>query len=307
MKEKRYPVIIVVVLFSVILWVTVNMGYEYKDTVNVPVVLENIPDGRAPRPPVPSSISFQVKATGWQLASLSFSPDLRYIVDLDGIRNQVTIDVNRELATHLRGPSVLEISDPQPDTIIITLDRYVERVVPVQPDLDIAFRQGYGQVGRIVLEPDRVQIGGAKSLIDKLSGWPTKKVQLTDVRSDQTLVVLLSDTLRSEVTRTEAPIKLHIRVQPFAEKAFLGIPVEVMAVPPNREVILIPPKLDIVARGGVDELTNTTAKSFRAAVDYRVILLDTTGAILPETVGPEGIKIIVRKPERFQYIIRRRL
>lgn len=307
MREKRYPVIIVVSLFSVILWITVNMGREYQSTVDVPVNLLNIPDGRAPRPPVPRSISFQVRGDGWLLAQLSFSQDLRFVVDLAGVEKDLLIDVDREFGTHLRGPTGLQLFDPQPETLLVVLERYVEKLVPVQPVLDIEFRRGYGQVGKTVVQPDRIRIGGAKSLIDKLTAWPTKRDRYTDVKSDLAIHVPLSDTLSSDVSRSEATVTVDVKVQPFAEKTFLSIPVEVAATPPSREVILIPPKVDIVARGGIDQLTNITAQNFRATVDYRTILLDTTGNVEPEIVGPEGIEIIVRKPERFQYIIRRRL
>ncbi len=307
MKEKRYPVIIAVALFSVILWFTVNMGYEYQTTIDVPVVFDNIPDGKAPLPPVPRSISFQVRGTGWQLAGLSFSLDLRYVVDLSVVKRRKIIDLNRELGAHLRGAVGLQPFEPQPDTLLVVLERYAEKTVPIQSLLDIEVRPGYGQVGRMVIRPDKVQISGAKSLIDKLTAWPTKRVRFTDVKSDLKVNVPLSDTLSSEVSKSEATVTVEVKVQPFAEKTFLGIPVEVAATPPNREVILIPPKVDIVARGGLDQLTNITAQNFRATVDYRVIRLDTTGKVEPEIAGPEDIEIIVRKPERFQYIIRRRL
>ncbi len=307
MKVKRYPVIIVIALFSVILWVTVNMGYEYQATIDVPVDPRNIPEGKALRPPVQRSISFQAHGTGWRLAGLSFSPDMRFVVDLAGGKNQTVIDINREFGMHLRRPTGLQLRDAQPDTLFLVLEQYVEKVVPVRPVLDIDFHRGYAQVGEMELQPDEVRIGGAKSFIDKLTTWSTKRVRYTDVKSDLAVNVPLSDTLGSDVSKSTTTVTVEIKVQPFAEKRFPGIPVEVVAAPSNREVILIPPKLDIVARGGLYQLTNIGTENFRATVNYRVILLDTTGTVQPEIAGPEGIEIIVQKPERFQYIIRRRL
>ncbi len=307
MKEKRYPIIIVVVIFSVILWFTVNMAYEYQATVDVPIDLQNIPDGKALRPPVQRYITFQVRGSGWQLAGLSFSPELRYVIDLNGVRRRKIIDVNRELNTRLRAPAGLELFDPEPDTAIVFLDTYAEKTVPVVSLVEIEIRPGYGQVGKMVMRPDKIRIGGAKSLIDKITSWPTKKERFTDVKSDLSLTVPISDSLRYEISRSEATVVIEVNVQPFAEKTFSGIPIEVSATPAKWEVILIPPKVDLIVRGGLDQLTNTTAEDFLATIDYRMILLDTTGNIQPEIVGPEGIEIIGRKPERFQYIKRRRL
>ncbi|MBP1657949.1 MAG: hypothetical protein H6Q31_2550, partial [Bacteroidetes bacterium] len=73
-----------------------------------------------------------------------------------------------------------------------------------------------------------------------------------------------------------------------------------------RDVIFIPPKMEIVARGGIRQLASVLPVDFQIGVSYDRILADTTGAIEPDVVAPSGIQIVARKPEKLQYIVRKR-
>jgi len=83
--------------------------------------------------------------------------------------------------------------------------------------------------------------------------------------------------------------------------------VEIRSEAPNREVILIPPKIEIVARGGIKQLSNISPSDFRVSINYRAILTDTTGIVDPDITAPQGIQVVSRRPEHLQYVVRRRL
>jgi hypothetical protein len=102
-------------------------------------------------------------------------------------------------------------------------------------------------------------------------------------------------------------VHVSINVQPFAEKVLNGIPIEGVGVPSNREIIFIPPKIELVARAGIKQLASLVAADFHARIDYLSILTDTTGMVDPIVTGPPGIQIVSKHPERLQYIVRKRL
>jgi len=81
----------------------------------------------------------------------------------------------------------------------------------------------------------------------------------------------------------------------------------VTALPSNREVMFIPPKMDVIVRGGIDELAKLSVSDFQASVAYQSLVLDTTGIVTPVFTAPAGIDIIRRTPERFQFVIRKKL
>jgi hypothetical protein len=98
---------------------------------------------------------------------------------------------------------------------------------------------------------------------------------------------------------------MYFDVQPIAEKTIDNIPVEVNQIPGTRNVVLIPPTVSIIIRSGVNAVAPLTEKDFYAFVDYKSILLDTSGFVQPIILGPENIKIVNQQPEKIQYVVRK--
>jgi hypothetical protein len=117
--------------------------------------------------------------------------------------------------------------------------------------------------------------------------------------------VAVSDTFAFGITPTPSFVSLQFDIQPTAEKSFKGIPVEVNQVPRNRVVVLIPPKVDIIIRGGVEQIAAAEQKDFSAYIDYKSILLDTTGSLQAVVTTPRNIKVVKQQPERLQYVVRK--
>jgi hypothetical protein len=100
--------------------------------------------------------------------------------------------------------------------------------------------------------------------------------------------------------------RFRFEVQQYAEKVFTDIVINVQSVPSNRELLLNPPRLELVIRGGVDLLATMSGKDIRADLDYRTILADASGAVEARVTVPPGVQIVARRPERVRYIIRKR-
>jgi hypothetical protein len=118
---------------------------------------------------------------------------------------------------------------------------------------------------------------------------------------------VLQDPPEYLINIEQKDIQLKINVQPYAEKSFSGINIETNYLPSNREVIFIPAKMDVIIRGSIEKLSSITNDSFRSYVDFTNLMSDTTGYFKPEVILPAGVKIIKTFPERFQFIIRKRL
>jgi hypothetical protein len=96
-------------------------------------------------------------------------------------------------------------------------------------------------------------------------------------------------------------------VQPFAEKTFTGIPIVATAVPPNREVIFIPPRFDVIVRGGIQQLAKLTPDDFQATISYQHLIEDSIQVVVPQITVPPETKIIGQTPAQFKFIIRKKL
>ena len=305
MKNKNLHIVIFSTLFAIVLWLSINMGYEYQVVVSIPLVLENIKPNRALAKPLPAAVIVKIRASGWQLVGLYFVPDVRYVLDVADISNRSNFVTSKDMLERLKLPEGIRTIEIKPDTILVMLDDKIKKNVPVEPVVRMNFREGYGVVGEIRTIPDSITLTGAKDLLDKIDRWQTNPLKFSNLKSDVNTRVAVSDTLSYGVTPFPTAVSVQFDIQPIAEKSFKGIPVEVNQVPENRLVVLIPPKIDIIVRGGIEQVASVEQKDFSSYIDYKSILLDTTGSIQPVVTTPKNIKIVRQEPERLQYVVRK--
>jgi YbbR domain-containing protein len=307
MKRKRIHIIVGSALFGILLWVSINMSYDYQTTVTAPLLIQSLPRGMAIKTPVPRTVTLKFRGNGWRLATLLMGSKLECIVDLNSlVQGRGMIDIG-DVVERLNLPIGVQPVDMNPDSLFVALEASAEKKVPVILDPHISFREGYGQVGAIFIKPESVTIAGAESVLQTVTAWRAGRGMFESLRAPVDADIPMADTATQMFSVSPQKVHVSINVQPLAEKVFSGLLVEVRGEQPNREVILIPPKIEIVVRGGIDQLSTLVISDFRATVDYNIILSDTTGFTDVEIMPPAGVQIVARRPERLQYIVRTRL
>jgi hypothetical protein len=304
MKPRRLHIVIASVVIGALFWLSVNLHEQYQTTVDVPLTIEGVPNDMAIRTPVPEYLQLRLRGDGWRLATLlvGSTPHLRIPLNALAPENPIiTID---DVLDRIPLASGVQLFDINPDTVTVLLERKERKIVPVIPDITLSCRDGYGQVGPTIVSPDSVTISGAISILEQLSAWHTAAVRFDDLKNPLEEDVSMAHSLEHPLECSPASVKIRVNIQPFAEKVFSNLPVEIRALPANRDVIFIPPKVEIVARGGIRQLASIMPVDFQVSVDYADILKDSTGFIDPQVVSPGGVQIVARHPDRLQYIVR---
>jgi hypothetical protein len=304
-KLNRTPVIIASIVFAVGLWLIVNLGFDYTTTKDIPVVIQNLPDDIAFRTTPPEYIRARVRGEGWKLLGMQIGGETKYILDLGNERSTVLVRTATELPERLRVPSGIDVTELSPPQFALNLEQKSSRRIPIQPVLDVTYREGFSRIGPLSVSPDSVTILGAESVIATIDYWKTKPLVLRDVRDPVRRAVDLSDSLSRIIKLDIAAAEVRFDVQPIAEKTITGLRINVEGVPANREVMVIPPRIDLVVRGGINQLAAIDEESFSAQINYRDILADTSGIVTARIVGPNNVRIVQRSPERVRYVIRR--
>lgn len=307
MKSKRYHIIIGSMLFAVLMWISVTLGDEYQISIQIPLIVENVPEGKALKGHVPKTLTTTIRGTGWRLASLLLSGKPRCILNISALAGSNIIVTKRDLINTISVSSGIQPIDVSLDTLVFDLERYTERTVRILPNIVLECREGFGVVGEITVKPESIVVGGAESVVHSIQGWRTERRSFSDVRESFTTEIPLEDPTDYSFFLFRKTVQLTVHVAAFADKIFSGVMVEVVSVPPNREIIFIPPRVDIVVWGGIDQLAALSISDFRLSVDYQTLLTDTTGYVQPRIEFPSGIRILATRPERLQYIIRKRL
>jgi YbbR domain-containing protein len=213
----------------------------------------------------------------------------------------------KDFADRISLPPGVRLLDAKPDSLLIELGPLVRKRVPVVLDCLAGFREGYGQVGPTSVAPDSVTVTGAESVLRTIETWKTEKRVFENVRGSLDAEVPLASADPFEIAFSVPSVRIAISVEPFAEKTITGLPVQVTAVPASREVILIPPRIEIVVRAGIRQLSALSAGDFRVVTDYTGIAADSTGAVDTDVSCPSGVQLVTKRPEHLQYIVRKRL
>ena len=106
------------------------------------------------------------------------------------------------------------------------------------------------------------------------------------------------------INYTQKTVTVTYNVQLSADKEFDNIIVSLLNVPKDKEVLVVPPKIKMVLRGGVDDLSSIGTDDLTATIDYRSIEKDSTGYVIPDIRLPLNMNLLKFEPEKFQYIIK---
>jgi len=307
MRKRKIHIIIAAGLFGFLAWISVNLREQYVVTVNAPFFLQDVPDGWAVKSRVPQSMQLKFRGDGWQLAGVVMGGEPKLVFSVNtlppGNRPLSLVDV----ADRLTIAPGIQLLDVKPESVRVELDRVAHKRLPVVLDAAASFREGYGQVGSTSISPESVTVTGAESVVRALDAWSTERRVFENLKTSVDATVPLAPPGGHLLTFSSSSVRVSITVEPFAEKVFNGVTVDVMDVPANREVILIPPKIELVVRAGIRQLSAIGPVDFRVTVTYARITADSTGAVDTDIMAPEGVQVVTKRPDHVQYIVRKRL
>ena len=289
-------------MFSAILWISITLSEEFYSTINLPVRVIDAPSGYTVSTDLPQNISVKIKGIGWRLAGISLGSESYFNVSAKNDSGFVLSNLYANIINNPWLSSDVSVIDISPDTVSFVIEKIKAKKLLVIPDLNIDFKTGFGLSAKLTVTPDSVNVSGPKSLINRLEGLKTKSVKLLQLDS-QTRV---KAEFENSKLVTDVPfVEIFLDVQRIVDKTVDNIRVEVVDVPADRDVVLIPNSVSCLVKGGINILGRLTENDFRAYVHYRDVLLDSLGAVQPIIEFPENIELVTQRPERLRYIIKK--
>lgn len=304
--NKDIKILLFAFLFAFALWFYINLNQSYSLDFSIPLDVQTSKT-KALSEEIPNSIEVTLKGKGWDLMNIYISKDLRYNLDISKINKDSRILTEQFVNERLNlnpNVSVLKIS---PDTININFDKVSEKIVPVKNNIVVNLKSGYSIVGKPVLIPDSVRIQGASYLLNKIKFIPTESKVFNNVNDNLSGVINIKDTLSNLIQIDPRLINFEYAVQLSAEKNLEDVEVNILNVPEDKEVLLIPPKVSISIRGGVDQLSQIIQSDISVNVEYQKIENDTLGYVVPEIKIPNQTSLLKLEPQKLQYIIKKKL
>ena len=301
--KKKIPLIIISIAFSVIIWGTISLSEEYYANVNVPLRVVDFPIGYTIGNKIPENITIKLRGIGWKLFSVNIGKDVTYNISVNEDSGFKQIRLMDHLTDNRWMLSELDIIDIVPNSLSFSIERRIHKKLLIVADLSLDFKAGYGLAKQIVIEPDSVVIDGPQSVVNSLTEIKTKAIKLSSL--DRFTIKNIDFIYLPGTSFGTRFVSVNFDIQRIVDKQFDDIDVEVLDVPPDRDVILLPNKISCNVRGGIDILGKLEKDQFRAFVFYRDVVLDTLGNVIPHIEHPVNTTLKYIKPERLRYIIKK--
>jgi YbbR domain-containing protein len=302
MKKNIY-VIIIAVIFSALLWASISLSNNYIATIELPVRVTNFPDGYSTASQLPEKIDIKVRGQGWKLVYLNLNTDAEYRISSGRERGRRFVNLYNYILENQWLTSGIDVVSIFPDTLSFVVEKVGSKKIKVVPDTKLEFRKGYGLAEGIKLDPDSVTIYAPQSILADISEVKTNTLELNNLDSRNSSQTTLKEI--PGVSFAENSVNIHLEVQKILEKNYESVSVEIRDVPGDRDVVLLPGKITVGLRGGIDVLAKIKTEDIKSYVYYRDVVLDTLGSVVPRIQFPETTNLIYTKPERLRYVIKK--
>lgn len=299
-RRGRAALVSLVVAF--VLWFTFSMRESYSVVIEMPLVVENLPEGRALSALPPREARVTVQGEGWELLKLS-----RRTPSLEVSARDATVDVYGAATESNRLPPGVAVQSVLPTTLNLSLEPSITRALPIRLRADIGAAPLYDILSQPTLTPDTVVVSGARSIVNALDNWPTEQILWDGLTENVDGTVALSDTLAGLVIKSVRGVEVRVPVALFTE-ATRELEVRTEGAPPGADPVrLIPSTVQATYRIPVDQYeASLESDRFYAFVPYATAINDTTGAVQPILQLPENLFVrdVRIEPRRLQYRIR---
>ena len=294
--------IVLSIVFSVVLWAFVSFSDDYSTNITVPIKFTDFKDDYTIQFQSAREASLTLQGKGWALAQITMGPKNKFEISTDNKIGKQQIQVREALSHNPWLTSSVQVTRVNPPQVDYTMERVNYKSIPIVPNISIGTKENYGLVSEVIAEPDSVRISGPKSIVKKLNAVITKSIVFDEL--DEKVIMKIELEPINHVSFENNSCTINFDIQKIVDKSFKDIPVEVIDLPPSRELLLFPSKINVTLRGGIKKLGTLNQDEIRAYVKFQQAFTDTLGIVVPTIEIPGYTKISNIEPKILEYIIK---
>lgn len=302
---NNYQVKLLSLLSALFLWFYVVTDNTYPHAVSVPLSITNVPDDWILLEKPPESIRVLFRGTGKAFMGLGFR-NRRFELDITRPEQEAVYPLDISL---IRGISRTEncraIRILGQDSVLIRMEQALEKKVAIDPDINVTLRDGYTKVGDTGLEPDSILIRGPRSLVNNIENVRTELYSKERVSGKLRGKIRLTSPESELISYSSDETTFFVDIQRIHEIVMTDIPVEVINVPRGTRAVVVPPKLSLKLRGGVDVLMNLKKEDIQATIDYQRKRRSTELRIPASINHPRDVTFSEVTPRTFELYVER--
>ena len=264
-------------VIAFIFWFFIKSEDTYSVTTKIPLVARNLQEQKTYKEEVPKDILVTIRGSGrsfiW-LALFENFYDYKAIIDLSSIADQYNFNLNdyyrdnpKKIVLPLSlGLEFVEVISPK--NIIINLDQYLVKKIPIQSQVFISTEPGYVQVGNENFVPDSINIGGPQEIVNNIEFVRTQKDTFLNLIAsiDGELSIINPNKL---VDFDPKKVRRYINIQPISETIVTSIPVQLINKPNDLEIFVNPSTVSLTIIGGLDQVANILPEDILVTIDFK--------------------------------------
>ena len=256
-------------LLAAFTWAYVSLSRTYEHEFLMPLVVVP-PPNQALLSTVPQNIVVRAKGSGVHLLNLMmFNNSAACTLDLSKLRAssygvyQITRD---DLVRSISTARQINTVGVNPTTMTLAIGDLAVRKVPLRLRTNLSTRESFRIIGSPDVQPAMVEVRGSKDIVDKITEWPTQRLNLADVHASFENDLPVSDSLMALVNVVPRVVRVRATVQQMTDIAIDDVPVVVVDAGALRNVEVRPKYVRVVLRGGVEELAGMSFQDIRVEV-----------------------------------------
>ncbi len=315
LSDKKLLIYLFFVGLATLFWFLNTLSKTYTTEINYPVKFVNMPSNKILVNKLPQKLVLRVNAYGFDI--------LRYQIraifmssyfDVEKYTNQkinkasiseyilYTADIQGKISNNLA--SDINLLQVYPSKIMFRFSPVASKKVPIKLQSKLSYRKQFKKNGEISIEPDSVEIKGAKSLLDSITYIETQLVELSDLH--QTVKENIALKSPKDIALSPKEISYNIPVERFTE-ASIKVNVEIKNLPQTVFLRLFPSEIRINYFVGMQEYSLVKPEQFKAEVDYNEAIKNSTGKLKVTLKSyPLSIYNVRIYPETVSYLIEKK-
>lgn len=270
-KNSKIKSFLFFLLLAIVFWGLTKLSRQYTSAAKARIDYVHIPDGIEVDDANPRVISFEMTANGFDFLMYKLTePSLKIDIGSFYTEGDEKISIGKEQLLLLLTAGLkknLSISAISKNELSITLSKIVSRKVPIIGNTNFTFKEGYGTRDSLQLQPDSIRVFGPSSIVNKINAINTKLISKVDIEDDISIIVPLVLPDNKKVSLEANEVLLELKVTEFTQMQ-LAVPIEVLNVPSDLTVKIIPEVTQISFIISVEDFNTISVTDFRLVCDY---------------------------------------
>ncbi|MDX1761936.1 MAG: YbbR-like domain-containing protein [Christiangramia sp.] len=294
-------------VFSAVVWVLVQFSKTYTQVIEIPVNYINAPLDKSISEERPDHVDLQLQDNGFSIYYYKFfNPKLE--VDLSeakesngklvySLQNHLS-DIEQQLKVDFENSLIVQ------EEIVVPFQFKKEKMLKVEPRIEVSYAVGFSADEQIQLEPDSIKVSGPEEIIDSLTSVPTRAIKLNKVNDDLDGNVAIDTSSLGELSFYENSVKYFQKVEKFTEGS-AEIAVEVTNVPDDLNLAYFPKTVIVYYQVNLQQFESVSSADFRVICNYKDVKKGDDYMIAQIVEKPEFVNNVRLNERRIQFVIKR--